>query len=122
VAWLLRRPDAACAPEERAYLAALAAACPPLGEARALALRLTAMLADRAPDALAPWLADAEHSVLRALAVGLRRDYDAVLAALCSRWSNGQVEGHVHRLKLVKRSMYGRASFRLLRARVLHVA
>jgi transposase len=35
------------------------------------------------------------------------------------RWSNGPVEGHVHRLKLIKRQMYGRASFNLLRARVL---
>lgn len=122
VAWLLRRPDAICSPEQRAYLAALAAVCPALGAARALALRFTAMLARREPSALAGWLADAEQSVLRGLAAGLRRDHDAVLAALCFAWSNGQVEGHVHRLKLVKRSMYGRAGFRLLRARVLHAA
>jgi hypothetical protein len=37
-----------------------------------------------------------------------------------SPWSNGQVEGHVHRLKLIKRSMYGRANFDLLRSRVVN--
>jgi transposase len=45
-----------------------------------------------------------------------------VLAALQTPWSNGQVEGQVHRLKLVKRQMYGRASFDLLRLRVLNTA
>jgi transposase len=49
----------------------------------------------------------------------LRRDRDAVLAAILFPWSNGQVEGHVNRLKLVKRTMYGRANFPLLRRRVL---
>ena len=57
---------------------------------------------------------------MRTFAAGLARDGDAVLAALCFRWSTGQVEGQVHRLKLIKRSMYGRAGFALLRARVLH--
>jgi transposase len=61
----------------------------------------------------------AVSSELRILAYGLRRDYDAVLAAILFRWSNGQVEGQVSRLKLVERTMYGRASFQLLRRRVL---
>jgi transposase len=52
----------------------------------------------------------------------LRRDEAAFLAALKQPWSNGPVEGHIHRLKLVKRSMYGRASFDLLRLRVLCAA
>ena len=69
-----------------------------------------------------PWLADAEHTALEPLAAGMRRDFDAVLAALCFRWSNGQVEGQVHRLKLIKRTMYGRAALPLLRAQVLHAA
>ncbi len=51
---------------------------------------------------------------------GLTRDRDAVEAALHLPWSNGPVEGQVHRLKLIKRQMYGRASFDLLRLRVLH--
>ncbi len=56
----------------------------------------------------------------RTLAIGLERDQDAVRAALSLSWSNGPTEGHVHRLKLIKRQMYGRAKFDLLRRRVLH--
>jgi Transposase len=51
---------------------------------------------------------------------GIRRDKDAVLAGLTLPWSTGPVEGHVNRLKLIKRSMYGRAKFDLLKLRVLH--
>jgi hypothetical protein len=61
----------------------------------------------------------AVSSELRILAHGPRRDYDAVLPTIPFRWSNGQVEGQVSRLKLVKRTMYGRASFQLLRRCVL---
>ena len=50
---------------------------------------------------------------------GLLRDEKAVTAAVVLPWSNGQVEGQIHRLKLVKRQMYGRAKFNLLRIRVL---
>jgi hypothetical protein len=52
----------------------------------------------------------------------LRRDQPPVRAGLTLVWSNAQVEGHVHRLKLIKRRMYGRANFDLLRQRVLHTA
>jgi transposase len=55
-------------------------------------------------------------------AAGLTSDCEAVKAGLTEIWSNGQTEGHVHRLKFVKRSMYGRANFDLLRQRVLHAA
>ena len=68
------------------------------------------------------WLEDAgqsEFAKLRNFASGLRRDYQAVKAAFDSDWSNGQVEGQVNRLKTIKRQMYGRAKFDLLRARVL---
>jgi transposase len=56
---------------------------------------------------------------LRSLAEGLKQDEAAVRAALTMEWSNGQVEGQVNRLKTIKRQMYGRASFALLRQRVL---
>ena len=52
----------------------------------------------------------------------LKKDYEAVKAGLTLAWSNGQTEGQVHRLKLIKRQMYGRGSFPLLRKRVLHRA
>jgi transposase len=50
---------------------------------------------------------------------GLRKDLRAVNAAIETRWSSGQVEGHINRLKTIKRQMYGRAGFNLLRSRVL---
>ena len=53
---------------------------------------------------------------------GLRQDESAVRAAIVEPWSNGPVEEQVNRLKLIKRSMYGRAGFDLLRQRVLHAA
>ena len=52
-------------------------------------------------------------------AYGLQKDISAVTAAVDADWSNGQVEGQVNRLKAIKRQMYGRAGFELLRARVL---
>jgi transposase len=68
------------------------------------------------------WIESAKASNIRELrtfAVGLLRDKGAVLAALTLPWSNGQVEGQINRLKLIKRTMYGRANFDLLRQRVL---
>lgn len=59
---------------------------------------------------------------LRRFAVGIERDKAAVLAGLSSYYRNGVVEGQVHRLKLIKRMMDGRAGFDLLRQRVLHAA
>ena len=56
---------------------------------------------------------------LRRFAQGLDQDRAAVQAALDEPWSNGMVEGHVNRLKAIKRQMYGRAGLPLLRARVL---
>ena len=124
-AWLLR--NAAAEPdeltsEERAYVAALTTACPALARAQMLARAFGQMLADKNPTGLVAWLADAADSELASFAAGLQRDRDAVLAAVRFPWSNGQVEGHVHRLKLLKRTMYGRAGFALLRTRVLHAA
>lgn len=50
----------------------------------------------------------------------MERDIDAITAALSTPYSNGMVEGHINRLKMLKRQMYGRASLALLRIRVLH--
>jgi transposase len=68
------------------------------------------------------WIEDAKTSPLpsfRSFATGIRRDYGAVKAALSLPWRNEQVEGQVNRLKFLKRQMYGRAKFDLLRIRVL---
>jgi transposase len=56
---------------------------------------------------------------MKSFVAGLRRDQCAVDAAFSSEWRSGQVEGQIHRLKLIKRQMYGRAGFALLRRRVL---
>jgi transposase len=77
------------------------------------------MLDTHDPNALGPWLDAADANELHSLAVSFRRDRDAVLAAILFRWSNDQVEGQVNSLKLIKRTMYGRASFALLRRRAL---
>jgi transposase len=83
------------------------------------------MLAQRRDKDLDAWLIQAKHSglaELKSFAQGIHRDYAAVRAAFSSRWSNGQVEGQVNRLKLMKRLMFGRAKFDLLRQRVLYRA
>jgi transposase len=56
---------------------------------------------------------------LHTLAAGIDRDRDAVIAGLTLPWNSGVVEGHVNRIKMLKRQMFGRAGFALLRKRVL---
>ena len=92
---------------------------PPVETASELAREFRRMLRQRDHEALSGWLERVKGTELGQFAAGLRRDEAAVRAALRLPWSNGQVEGQVHRLKLVKRQMYGRAKFDLLRARVL---
>jgi hypothetical protein len=77
------------------------------------------------PGAVSQWLMNDKIKVgyhlqeLTAFAKSLKHDLNAVFAALSLPWSNGQVEGQVNRLKLIKRQMYGRAGFDLLRLRVM---
>lgn len=118
-AWLLTAPPDRLNVAEQVYVAAVCGAVPAIATARELTIDFRAMLETHDPNGLTPWLMNAEASELRPLVPGLRRDFDAVLAAVLFPWSNGQVEGQVNRLKLVKRTMYGRASFALLRRRVV---
>lgn len=74
---------------------------------------------------LEAWIQEAQQSHIRELhnfVEKLRQDQSAVQAGLTLPWSNGVVEGHVNRLKCLKRTMYGRAQFDLLRLRVLYRA
>jgi transposase len=90
-----------------------------------LAQDFVTMITKPQADAFEPWLQRAQQSGIASLqgfAKGLRRDYAAVKAALTLPWSQGQVEGQVNRLKLIKRQMFGRAQFDLLRLRVLHAS
>jgi transposase len=81
------------------------------------------LLQTRSVPAFDTWLAQADASPLaqlRVFAKSLRNEYASVRAALEQSWSNGQTEGQVNRLKFIKRQMYGRASFALLRQKVLY--
>ena len=83
------------------------------------------MIRRRAAGLLPDWLARAEAAPspeVRGFAAGVRQDEAAVSAALQEEGSNGQVEGKVNKLKTTKRAQYGRATFDLLRRRVLHAA
>lgn len=77
------------------------------------------MVCDHDPRDLQPWLRDAMTGPLSSLARGIRGDMDAVEAVLELPWSTGPVEGKINKLKLIKRSMYGRANIDLLRCRII---
>jgi transposase len=117
-AWfLLQQPT-----EAKNYLEELARLCPEIAACAAVAREFVRMIQERDPHAWGVWLQKAKGTALARFAESLLRDEAAVLNSLQLPWSNGQVEGHVHRLKLIKRQMYGRAKFDLLRLRVVHVA
>lgn len=80
------------------------------------------MLTERQGERLPDWLAAVRQDdlpSLHTLAAGIDRDHDAVIAGLTLPWSSGVVEGHVNRIKMLKRQMFGRAGFQILRKRVL---
>jgi len=68
---------------------------------------------------LTPWIERARVSLVASFARGVANDEVAVRAAITSPWSNGQTEGQITRLKLVKRQMYGRGKLDLLQARLI---
>ena len=88
-----------------------------VAEAIDLAQDFATLVRQRQPEALDPWLQRATTSTLEALrrfATGLYEDYDAVKAGVTLPWSSGPVEGHINRLKMLKRQMFGRARLDLL--------
>jgi transposase len=122
---LLLNPDVARNEWERTYLARLCAVSPQVRELQRLGVDFQQMVKKKRADLFDAWLKRVAASGvedLRRWADGLLADEGAVRNALSSPWSNGQVEGQVNRLKTIKRQMYGRAKFDLLRARVLHRA
>jgi transposase len=134
LAWLLVQPPAALSGPDAALVARVEQD-PTAAHVARLARRLTALVRgcgvnpkvgpEAARVALTTWLADARACGVRALetfAAGLEQDGAAIRAALTTPWSSGQAEGQITRLKLIKRQMYGRASFDLLRRRVLLAA
>lgn len=120
--WLLLKAPEALSAEEKAALERMLQASVVVWCAYGFAQSFVRMVRYQFSKALDPWLrAVTENKIpeLSGLAQSIGQDKAAVLAALSLPWSNGQVEGQVNRLKLIKRQMYGRAKFYLLRARVL---
>lgn len=81
------------------------------------------MVRERQVAVLNDWLVECQNasvSLLQQFGSRLQQDHDAVRAALSTEWSNGQTEGQVTRVKLIKRQMYGRAKLDLLRQRALY--
>lgn len=119
--WITRHPGRLRAEEER-QLDDVLSRCPELAALRTHVHAFARMICDRTGTDLPAWIRAARADdlpQLHAFADGLERDWDAVLAGLTLPWSSGPVEGHVNRIKMLKRQMYGRASLPLLRKRVL---
>jgi transposase len=107
---------------EKGLTTRLEKVCPTVAMLQPLVKSFSELLRAKEVGALQPWIEKASAlglPAIKSFCDGLVRDRDAVTAAISLKWSNGQLEGQVHRLKLIKRQMYGRASFKLLRARVL---
>jgi transposase len=119
--WLFLREAEALEADEKALLARLLQDHD-VQSAYALAQQFRQMVRERMPDALESWFAACTASALpevQTFAAGLARDEAALRAALSEPWSTGPVEGHITRVKLIKRQMFGRAKVDLLRQRVL---
>ena len=119
-----------CHPEHlderhQAELTLIRQASPSAETAYRLTQAFMQMMREQTGAQLDTWLSEVEAShlpELESFARGIRHDQAAVLAGLTLPWSQGPLEGHINRLKFIKRSMYGRAKLPLLRARVLQVA
>lgn len=121
-AWLLIKQEEELTDDDKQALERMKQADEKVAEAYSLGQRFVEIVRERRPEALSPWLGDAAKSRIGALmgfARSIKQDLTAVTNALSLPWSNGQVEGQVNRLKLIKRQMYGRANFDLLRKRVI---
>ncbi|MFF2107518.1 ISL3 family transposase [Rhodococcus koreensis] len=120
--WLTRRPDR-LTDEDRAGRDALLARSPALATTGRLVRDFAEIMVDRRGHDLNAWIGRTRREgspALRSFAAGLVRDLDAVTAGLTLPHNSGAVEGHVNRIKMLKRQMYGRANFDLLRKRVIH--
>jgi len=120
--WWLILPAERLSADQRRFVHDLVSRSDAVRTARELVVEFGRVLRERDVRALRPWLDAAEacsHGELRELAAGLRRDLSAVEAAVTEPWSNGQTEGQVNKLKVLKRQCYGRAKLDLLERRFL---
>jgi transposase len=123
LATLVLRPPDTLSDTQQQLISSACQLHPDIQQATYLAVDFAARLRNRDASELDHWIQtvmDCDLLPLQGFVSGINRDYAAVRAALTLPWSNGQVEGQVNRLKVIKRQMYGRANFDLLRQRVLH--
>lgn len=121
-AWLLMKPEAELDTKEKATLQQIFLADEQVVEAHKFAHAFQEIIRLHQPERLKPWLKNTIASGIEAFVTfgrGILQDLDAVTNAIKLHWSNGQTEGQVNRLKFIKRQMFGRADFDLLRKRVL---
>jgi transposase len=122
VSALLTMPPKTLSAAQKRHLDAFLRFCPKAHELRPFVLQFRAMMRWRSAKKLGTWIEAAAASGFRFMtqfASTLRRDLEAVELSITTPWSNGPIEGDINRLKAIKRQMYGRAGFELLKARVL---
>ncbi len=126
VSWLLFKIPSKLSSKELALKQAILTHCEDIRAAWQAARRFVVILRARKGHRLKSWVKKATQPQIpppiRQFANGLKQDWDAIVAGLTLHWNNAVAEGHVNRLKLIKRQMYGRANFDLLRARFLAAA
>ncbi|RAG85029.1 ISL3 family transposase [Streptacidiphilus pinicola] len=119
--WIMR-PRETLSERDEERLLDVKIACPDIARVCDLARVFRDLVVNRRGRLLPDWIRQAEQDApapMSSFAGFLRQDLDAVTAGLTLEWSSGKVEGHVNRIKTLKRAMYGRATFRLLRTRIL---
>ncbi len=122
---LLLRPAERCEDAQREAIERLRACHPDVATTIELTERFAEIVRERRGERLDRWLADARECGIREIeqfALRVRRDEAAIRAGCTLEWSNGQTEGQITRIKAIKRSMYGRGKFDLLRQRALYAA
>ena len=120
IACLMMTDAARTDTQDASFVAGLLSKAPTLADTVSTARRLALLLRHKSQETLATVLEAAGRTLLRPFVATLRRDIAAVQAALELPWTTSPVEGQISRLKMIKRTMYGRAGFPLLRARVLN--
>jgi len=104
---------------ETVTIAVIETGVPMLAEARRIIDEFHVMIRKKDVARLDPWITEASPSLIASFARGIKNDKSAVSAAITQPWSNGQTEGQITKLKLVKRQMYGRGKLDLLQARLI---
>jgi transposase len=121
---LLSKREEDLTSDEKSDLARLLESSQEVKQVHQLLQTFLQMLRERRPERLNGWMKQARESGIKELnsfVNGIERDYEAVRAGLTFHWSQGPVEGTVNKIKTHKRLMYGRASFTLLRQKLLHL-